>query len=75
LSEKVSGVICITPTYLFKGCLFEVHNYCGPTPLNKYSNPKSIINDSFWSLYKQFDKLTKEEKEKHRMTNGGCVIF
>jgi hypothetical protein len=72
--EPIHGWLCGPRIYEYKGVEFEVHSYCGPCPLRKDGSPKVRIPKTFWPLYEEFDKLSKEEKKKYHL-GGGCQRF
>jgi len=71
--NKYVGFICGGhPIYRYnhKGreYIFEVHHYCGPTWLRKDLEPRKYHcprpGHPFWDMLEEFEKLSKEEKEK-----------
>lgn len=71
---SVSGVICTTPVYKYKGWLFEYHKYFGPWPLKKDFEPRKRAGRVFWGLFSEFNSLNEDEKKKYRIA-GGCHFF
>ena len=74
MSEEVHGFICGPRIYEFGGWLFEVNACCGPWPLKKNGDPRERAGMVFWKIFEKFDKLSKEDKRKHRV-GGGCISF
>ena len=60
-------VVCgFHPQYEYGGYLFEVHPYCGPTPLNRRTgDPRATIPARFWSTWDEFGKLSPEEQRQY----------
>jgi len=67
----MKGFICGPRIYKYKDCLFEVHYYCGPWPIDSEGEllPLPDESDSFWDLFEEWDAL--EDKEDYRV-GGGC---
>lgn len=58
------------PFYRFDGRYFEVHEYCGPVPLNRDGQPRNQApGRGFWRTWEKFQKLSPEEREKYREEN------
>jgi len=73
--EKRSPVfICGPHLYEFDGWTFEIHSYCGPWPLKKDLELRERAGRKFWKMWKKFDKLSAEEKEKCHL-GGGCMVI
>ena len=73
-SKAPTGFICGPRIYKYKGWFFEVHSYCGPWPLKKDGELRKRAGRVFWKVWASFDKLSKEDQEKHR-EGGGCLAF
>ena len=67
-TKKRVGFMCgFHPLYDFGGHLFEIHSHCGPTPLRRDNHdPKVSVPPSFWPVWKRFEKLTEQERDKFR---------
>ncbi len=63
--------VCSARQYSYEGWDFEYPSYTGPWPLNKNGDPRERAGRQFYQMVKRFEKLTKEEQEKHRL-GGGC---
>ncbi len=70
----MTGFICSTPVYEYKGWLFEGHDYLGAWPLTKDGEPRKRAGDVFWNVFYAWDSLPKDEREKYRV-GGGCQRF
>ena len=58
------GFFCTTPSYKYRGFLFEWHSYCGPSPLRKKTfELRSTIPTGFWAAMDDFQKLSEEERQ------------
>ena len=69
----MSGFICSSNQYKFQGWYFEVHNYCGPTPLNEDGDPTNEeIPAEFWDIWEEFSSLPAKEALRHMVYEGGC---
>jgi len=69
---KPTGFLCSPRMYEYDGWFFEIHSYCGPSPLNKDGNPrKTLPGRIFWKMYDRFAKLTKCQQNRYRV-GGGC---
>jgi hypothetical protein len=67
--------MCSARQYRFEGWLFEdARSSCGPWPLKKNGDPREKAGRQFYLMWGRFDKLSKAEKEKHRV-GGGCERF
>jgi len=58
------GFVCgFHPVYEFDGYLFEVHSYCGPTPLRRKDHePRMNIPAGFWEMIDVFNALPENAK-------------
>ncbi len=65
----MKAIICGPAVYKFAGVTFEV-SYHGPNPLNKNSDPVDEIPQSFWRVWKAFNKC--DDKERYKLAPGGC---
>jgi len=54
--------------YEYKGFVFEFHRYCGPCKLKKDWEPAAKMGRKFWKVWKEWDKLTPEEKTKTQIS-------
>lgn len=63
---NVVAIFSIPDCYRFKGFLFDYHCYLGPTRLKKNGDPSKIQGDKFYDAIYEWEKLSKEEKEKTR---------
>ena len=68
---KQVGFICGPHLYKYGGWFFEISTYGGPWPLKKDGELRKRAGRKFWNMYKEFDKLTKEERQQYRI-GGGC---
>ena len=70
-----NGYLCLGGNvYCFQGWTFEVHDYCGPWPLNKDGSPrKTAPGRVFWKMWDAFEALSDEEREACLVERGGCV--
>ncbi len=60
--------LAISPCYKFKGFVFEVHSYLGPTKLRHTDHePAARTGRKFWSVFKEWSELTPEQKESTRI--------
>jgi len=61
------GFVCgFHPIYEYEGYLFEVHSYCGPTPLRRSDmDPRKNMPKGFWDMWDRFKELPDEEKMKY----------
>ncbi len=63
---KCVTIISFPDCYRFKGFLFDYHRYLGPTRLKKNGDPSKRQGDKFYDAISEWEKLSKEEKEKTR---------
>lgn len=68
------GHICSPRVYLYKGILFEYHDYSGPWPLKKNGDPKKVVGKKFYDLWEEFAALSAEEQETY-YESGGCITI
>ncbi len=68
-TNRIVGFMCgFHPAYEFGGFLFEIHSYCGPTPLRRDNHdPRVNIPKGFWQAWEAFEKLSGPEREKWRV--------
>jgi len=61
------AIVCgFHPRYEFRGHLFELHSYCGPTPLNRRTgDPRVTIPTGFWRAWDVFKALSSGEQAKY----------
>ena len=58
------GIMTLANIYQFKGFTFEFHPFLGPIKVNKNFEPAAAMGRKFFKVYSEWDKLTKEEKDK-----------
>jgi hypothetical protein len=59
------GIVTYQHAYSYKGFVFEWHSYLGPTRLVKKTGEVSKKQgDRFYDTVMEWNKLSKEEKEK-----------
>lgn len=68
-------IMCCSPAYEYKGWKFEMHNYCGPTPLRKDGEPRERIPQAFWGAFQEWFDLPDDEKATFLIQEGGCFKF
>lgn len=67
-NQRVGFICGFDPAYDFAGFLFEVHSYCGPTPLRRDTHdPRATIPKGFWIAWEVFEKLSGPEREKWKV--------
>ena len=59
---KVNGIMTVANVYQYKGFTFEFHTLFGPVKVNKDLNPSARMGRKFYKVYREWYKLTKEEK-------------
>lgn len=69
----MNGFICSISIYEYQGWIFE-YGYCGPWPLTKELEPCKRAGNKFYAVIAEFDKLSDDEKRKHRI-GGGCEVI
>jgi hypothetical protein len=70
-----TAFLCGPRIYTFEGWTFEdVGMMAGPWPLKQNGDPRAKAGRQFYLMWGRFDKLSKAEKEKHRV-GGGCERF
>lgn len=72
---EMSAIFCSNSQYLYKGCYFEFHSYCGPWPLKKNGDPRKYAGKKFWSMWEEFAKLSDIERESFKIYQGGCKVL
>ena len=58
--------ISITPTYEFKGYVFDFHRYCGPLLCRKDGEPRARqpgARSAFWAVIEEWNNLSAEQKK------------
>lgn len=65
-------IVCSPSVYFYHGWKFEIHSYSGPCPLKANDEPYTNIPSKFWNIWENFDRLTKQEKDKYKIYWGGC---
>ena len=70
-------ILCSSNQYIYKGVYFEIHNFCGPHPLNKDGDPLEgwlgLEDDPFWEVWDSFQK--EVDKNKFKVYSGGCLVI
>lgn len=64
---KLTALVTYQHTYFFGGFKFEYSNFLGPTKLNKNGEQSAQAGRRFYLAVSQWEKLSKEEKEKTRI--------
>lgn len=59
---KVNGIMTVANVYEFKGFTFEYSDFLGPLKVNKNFEPAAAMGRKFYKVYREWNKLTKEEK-------------
>lgn len=59
---KVNGIMTVANVYKFKGFTFEYSDFLGPLKINKNFEPAAAMGRKFYKIYREWYKLTKEEK-------------
>ena len=59
---KVNGIMTVANVYKFKGFTFEYSDFLGPLKVNKNFEPAAAMGRKFYKVYREWNKLTKEEK-------------
>lgn len=60
--------------YRYQDCLFEVHRYLGPCPVDEDYEPIEDIPDSFWPIWASFSAISKEDR-KEFLVQEDCSHF
>lgn len=68
----MKGILCSSSAYTYKGWIFEIHSYLGPWPLKKDGDPRKRAGKKFWGIWREWSKLTEEEKAGTIIYRGGC---
>ena len=71
--ERMTGFLCSTPRYKYKGVHFE-YGYFGPEKLTADGEPAKRQGDKFYKAIEEWESLPEEEQEKYRV-GGGCERF
>ena len=52
------------PMYEWDGWLWEMHSYCGPTPLRKSdrSTPLVTVSAAFWRMWERWEDVPNKEE-------------
>lgn len=61
-------ILTIANIYSYGGFLFEMHFFCGPQKLNKNGEPASRMGRKFFKAFSEWNKLTKKQQEKTRIS-------
>lgn len=69
-----TGFACSNRRYRYKGWYFEVPPTGAPCPLRKDGELFKRAGRVFWEVISEFEALSDEEMEAHRV-GGGCVRF
>ena len=56
------GIMTLANIYQFKGFTFEYSDFLGPLKVNKNFEPAAAMGRKFYKVYREWHKLTKEEK-------------
>ena len=59
---KVNGIMTVPNVYQYKGFTFELHTFFGPVKVNKNFEPAAAMGRKFYKVYREWNKLTKDEK-------------
>lgn len=59
---KVNGIMTVANVYKFKGFTFEYSDFLGPLKVNKNFEPAAAMGRKFYKVYREWNKLTKDEK-------------
>ena len=59
---KINGIMTVANVYEFKGFTFEYSDFLGPLKVNKNFEPAAAMGRKFYKVYREWNKLTKEEK-------------
>ena len=59
---KIYGIMTVANVYKFKGFTFEYSDFLGPLKVNKNFEPAAAMGRKFYKVYREWNKLTKEEK-------------
>ena len=62
-NNRVNGIMTVANVYKFKGFTFEFSNFLGPLKVNKNFEPAAAMGRKFYKVYREWNNLTKEEKE------------
>ena len=72
--RKVTGFLCGTPVYEYKGWTFEYGYTSYPWPLRKDGMPFKRAGAKFWAVVDEWCALPVAERETYRVA-GGCQRF
>lgn len=72
--SEISGWLCVTPVYEYKGVTFEMGYSTLPWPRKKNMEPKKRAGIKFFELIDEFCTLTDDEQAKYKI-QGGCIRF
>ena len=61
-NNRVNGIMTVANVYKFKGFTFEYSDFLGPLKVNKNFEPAAAMGRKFYKVYREWNKLTKEEK-------------
>ena len=61
-------IITMANIYEYGGFIFEFHSFCGPCKLKKNWEPAARQGMTFFRVIEKWDKLTKKQKEKTRIS-------
>lgn len=61
---RIDGIMTVASIYQYQGFIFEFSNFLGPLKLKKDLMPAAAMGRSFFKVYEQWSKLTKEEKDQ-----------
>ena len=64
----VRGILTLANIYEYGGFTFEYHAYLGPTKLKKDLEPAKREGRKFFKVITEWDKLSKKQKEKTRVS-------
>ncbi len=62
-----NAIVTYQHGYKYKGFYFEWHYFCGPMKINKDGEPAKKTGLKFYKIATEWNKLSKEEKEKTRI--------
>ena len=61
-NNRVNGIMTVANVYHYQGFTFEYSDFLGPLKVNKNFEPAAAMGRKFYKVYREWNKLTKEEK-------------
>ena len=61
-NNRVNGIMTVANVYKFKGFTFEYSDFLGPLKVNKNFEPAAAMGRKFYKVYREWNRLTTEEK-------------